>query len=71
MRKRKRTGWYPPEVKPVRVGWYERYWCGLKTLYWWDGVCWRYEPESERSHYQHLPWRGLTAPVGDGKRRNA
>jgi hypothetical protein len=54
------TDWFPGEVKPVRVGWWERKipfsfdlqsGC-MTTRTYWDGSKWD-------SQYQSLPWRGL------------
>lgn len=42
--KKKMTGWFPPHIKPVRVGLYQRDW-GIQAftddLDWWDGRDWR------------------------------
>jgi hypothetical protein len=62
MNKPKETGWYPGNVKPVRVGEYRvdcdwgcvtHYWTGAE---WWltKGSC-----EALGSYYK---WRGLTEP---------
>jgi hypothetical protein len=66
----KLTDWFPPEVKPVRVGVYERKFgssenCGLCK---WNGKAWFWRcktpfdasTESVKSGFQELPWRGLT-----------
>lgn len=62
-----RTGWYKGDQTPIRVGPYERQYpapAGSDFIYlsYWDGKCWngsRYR-ESVPSHFQELPWRGLT-----------
>ena len=63
-----RTPWYPGNVTPVRVGWYERIvndtWVRKS---WWNGSLWLLAPYTESNHYQYLPWRGLTEPHGESK----
>jgi hypothetical protein len=62
----KLTDWFPPDVKPVRVGWYESpyqywthsYWCGT---HWTESSCdmtGQTDP-SYRSAKQKRKWRGL------------
>jgi hypothetical protein len=67
----KKTAWFPPHIKPVRDGWYERdyrethhgdiYQC--LWLQFRPGVgCW-YVEEAGRTieaYHENLPWRGLT-----------
>lgn len=71
----KLTPWYPGDVKPVRVGVYERlYYDGERTCFSrFDGASWRagwagiYRAQDDwwpRSSYQDLPWRGLASPDG-------
>ena len=75
MRERKRTGWYPPSITPLadRPGWYERDWSTAPYLEWWnyrdwwDGERWRDKRGGVPLMEMYLPWRGLTAPAGDGK----
>lgn len=65
----KLTKWIPGDVKPVRVGAYERANPGGSTLYsYWNGRFWgtsAFTPERAawqrlaRSVKQNLPWRGL------------
>lgn len=62
----KRTPWFPGDVKPFRVGVYERELFGI----WfsrWDGRDWRVSNSTTRganreaavSPLQSTPWRGL------------
>lgn len=65
----KLTEWFPPEIKPVHKGVYERAMCGRGTRYsFWDGVCWGGWSDKVRwawgqrgipSVVQDAPWRGL------------
>ena len=59
------TEWYPPEIKPVRVGWYEAAAHDCGWLYewrvWWDGRVWRDSPNGWELCNQRQSWRGLTA----------
>jgi len=64
----KMTPWYPPEIRPMRVGEYE---CHSNERRWFDGNLWScaylpHEPsfikQAERqqvSSYQEITWRGL------------
>ena len=69
----KLTPWYPPEVKPVREGWYAR---KLRTdndryqyMNYWDGNYWYYNVDGRAKaaanfvghecHTNHWYWRGL------------
>ena len=66
---KKLTPWFPGDVKPVRVGHYERDWDGdgnaLKlSPDFWNGDSWEavyFVGDRERSKYtpQDHPWRGL------------
>ncbi|GJH22471.1 hypothetical protein CBA19CS22_38035 [Caballeronia novacaledonica] len=67
------TEWYPPHVKPVRVGVYMTNALGGRFQYWngerWGGYA-SYEraavdPQTARleSRFQCVEWRGLTAPA--------
>lgn len=73
MSKPKVTGWYPGEVKPVRVGLYERiYDDNAAHVSYWTGEYFsvfleRHEQEDDfyrlmPSIFQNEPWRGLTEP---------
>ena len=69
--KQKLTHWYPGEIKPVRIGFYERmYHRGQAYFCWWDGAQFGLASEvpSGRkvilntiliSPHQNLPWRGM------------
>ena len=61
MDNRNRTAWYPPNIRPVRVGWYETS-SDPKEYYlleWWDGF---YFCDHQGNRYLggKLFWRGLT-----------
>lgn len=65
----KKTPWLPREVKPIRVGVYERrYPTGAVSFSKWDGERWYVQGFSvgiasnipEVSMWQNLPWRGLS-----------
>lgn len=66
----KLTDWYPGDVKPVRVGVYEREYplSGIGCYCKWDGKMWhsgyenvdRASIEPAISNIQNLPWRGLS-----------
>ena len=64
----KMTPWYPPAIRPVRVGEYQ---CDSSARRWWDGESWScmYLPDEPKeirirerqyvSAYQEITWRGL------------
>lgn len=57
----KLTVWYPPEIKPARVGWYDLFSGGNEVYYFvmrcfWDGQIWRYLGREVRGRHK---WRGL------------
>ncbi len=66
---KRRTDWFPGDVKPVREGWYERAYRGYGIapvqMCYWTGVRWSagqgeaYDIPVFSSMYQNLPWRGL------------
>lgn len=62
----KRTPWYPGDVKPVRRGWYERFYSQSPELiqrWFWNGRLWMYTTFNGQfvtAVYQDRPWRGLT-----------
>ena len=68
----KYTDWYPADVRPVRVGWYQRDYgiqlCDSAPDYW-DGQYWYLGDGANRKEYepseilQTRPWRGLKEPV--------
>lgn len=61
------TEWFGPEIKPTKIGWYERdytfYLDGIEHD-WWDGRCWRVG--LGRGSFSSTPspakmrWRGLS-----------
>lgn len=73
-----RTQWYPPEIKPVRVGWYERYYeaidCfpGEVYLDWWSGTMWFmdcYKGKPGNPSKSPRIWRGRNYPTVDDRLR--
>jgi hypothetical protein len=61
------TEWYPPEIKPVRVGWYKTWYSTVKKNAWWDGNAWCQGDAAQPSWRQDRCWRGLAAdPVTKG-----
>lgn len=70
------TDWFPPEVKPVRVGWYQRkYDLEEEREFpdYWDGADWFVASKGGeiicKSASTH-PWRGLSRnPKLEGRRR--
>ena len=66
------TEWFPSEVKPSIVGWYERDWQGaFDAADYWDGENWR--NGNDNNTYSNLialnnkQWRGLTSPHPEWK----
>jgi hypothetical protein len=69
-----RTDWFPRDISPVHVGWYEcRYWSdryrkwGLEVARWWDGHAFKFGPGEEdvaSDFGSHLydQWRGRVWP---------
>ena len=70
--KQKLTPWYPGEIKPIRIGFYERmYHRGQAYFCWWDGAQFGLASEVPSvgkvgvhsilisSPYQNIPWRGM------------
>jgi hypothetical protein len=62
------TPWYPPEIKPVRAGWYqEGYEIAPKSIHpynnaaWWNGSAWCEGDAAQPSWLQLRHWRGLAA----------
>lgn len=53
--------WYPPEIKPVRVGEYEVKSWGYLLIAVWSGREWRDSKSCLILSYQHVVWRGLAA----------
>lgn len=61
------TPWYPPEVKPVRVGWYACQQCTIsrswRNRHWWTGRVWL-QTGRDTPHIQvPFNWRGLRSPA--------
>ena len=66
---KKLTPWFPANVKPVRVGYYERDWdgagnaWGIEPDYWngkaWEAVYLNGTREEAEFTEQSAPWRGL------------
>jgi hypothetical protein len=54
------TPWYPPEIKPVRVGVYKTWHRAIKKESYWCGAVWRSLRGYELA-YQDRCWRGLAA----------
>ncbi len=70
------TDWYPPNIKPVRVGRYHSALSpckpdAMQRRTWWDGTVWRWNNDSKPNWrlaygsnpacmYQDRYWRGLT-----------
>lgn len=68
MKANKLTPWYPGDVKPVRVGVYERCHAHGNRFSYWDGEYWcgwAQSPQAAKenmgshSFEQYTPWRGL------------
>lgn len=60
------TPWFPPEIKPVRQGWYDTrfpYGTGSIARMWWHKVDgWGYDSTTNRSTtFQYRYWRGLAS----------
>ena len=58
----KLTKWYPADIKPVRIGWYEtkRQNGQISTFKWWfDGNKWRAGQDDFVCNEQNRVWRGL------------
>lgn len=55
----KLTPWFPPSVKPVRVGKYSRKFPGRNYRDYWDGEEWLTHMGGIPLADQGRPWRGL------------
>jgi len=58
------TPWFPADVKPARVGWYQRNWPHHEDWEndYWDGVKWHYGNPNNRTSGEAMMnrlWRGL------------
>lgn len=62
----KKTDWYPGDLRPVRVGWYEvknHFVSRRPQKFFWDGYVWRANPIAQYHYsFQKHAWRGLTEP---------
>lgn len=64
----KLTGWYSADQKPVRIGWYQRWFTDGLYYHYWDGEFWRANV-SAGPHWRQLNdtpypvWRGLAEPL--------
>ena len=61
------TPWYPPEVRPVRPGWYACQQCTIshswRNRHYWNGKRWLHNgPDGEPVKIE-FGWRGLTKPT--------
>lgn len=67
----KYTDWYPPEIKPVRIGFYQRKYRPTFSLAddpdYWDGHDWYicFFGRKLRRASDALPWRGLRRATSD------
>jgi hypothetical protein len=55
------TEWYPPEIKPVRVGRYQTDMYVGAVWSYWDGYDWREHETGRVMLFQGRCWRGLAA----------
>jgi hypothetical protein len=60
----RRSRWYPPHTKPVRVGWYDASCFKPDPTYtpprfWWDGERWFNHINNALAREQCRYWRGL------------
>lgn len=63
----KRTPWFHPSVKPVRVGLYECKVCCIgrqlpDTTHYWTGKRWTFSRNTMVSDLRPFAWRGLSSP---------
>lgn len=65
---KRRTKEFPPQIKPVHIGWYETS-STVPAVWWamryWSGDWWMHEKtggEKAVSYEQNRYWRGLTRP---------
>lgn len=69
MKKQELTDWYPPHIKPVRVGWYHTGFSFNNPTnnarnesdgnWWWDGSIWLIDEDGEICYAQDRWWRGI------------
>lgn len=64
------TPWFPGDVAPVHVGWYDRYFTDGMYRQWWDGTQWMIETSSNQFGVQMQPhWRQVgDYPMWRGKK---
>jgi hypothetical protein len=67
------TPWFPVDINPVRVGWYEYAGTSLRIggRRYWNGKAWVYTPDAKYSFspYPLDHWRGLTKPAEQEARK--
>ena len=69
----KLTGWYPPEIKPVRKGWYDATIINPPDgapypRMMWDGMQWWHPRNKCPCDFQDRWWRGLAEkPRANGR----
>ena len=67
------TPWFPVDINPVRVGWYEYAGTSLRIggRRYWNGKAWVYTPDAQYSFspYPRDHWRGLTKPAEQEARK--
>ena len=63
-----KTAWFPADVKPARVGIYERLFADSVQFSRWNGTFWFYKNNTIESadmevclSWNLLPWRGLAS----------
>ena len=57
------TDWFPGEVKPVHIGWYETPATRFNgAMRYWNGFHWRDLCMCCKSYDQNRKWRGLKTP---------
>lgn len=64
----KKTAWYPGDVRPARIGWYETsYWTDDLAKQFWTGAKWVWRPDDEMPTTMGAgsqnKWRGLAEPA--------
>lgn len=67
---RELTGWFPAEIFPVHVGWYDCQLCRHrdgKGRHFWTGKKWIFDTENRPEGFGGFHWRGLqSAPKPGG-----
>jgi hypothetical protein len=73
MSRKMKTDWFPPNIKPVHVGWYESDYIKLHgnvsawSKLYWDGQNWLWGPNGNLCMFKHRWWRGSTMRFGEKK----